>query len=259
MTRPDKLLTQNSELRKAGVYNWTLPAWIIELPDGQRFNTCPNAGVCARVCYARFGTYRFSNVRARHIANLMYVLDDPVAWEAHMVDELKARKFRPSGNAHTLDHDPTDRWLSEWIRHGGKAVRIHDAGDFFSDDYLCAWIRIARSTKDVLFYAYTKEVERIKRHVVFPANLRFIYSFGGQQDDLIDVATDRHADVFPSMTDLIDAEYYDQGDNDLLAITAPSNKIGIVANNIPTAIKRFDGRTMSNMVRRRRDDETDVE
>lgn len=258
-TRPDTLLTQNSELRKAGVHNWTLPAWIVELPDGQRFNTCPNAGVCARVCYARFGTYRFSNVRARHIANLTYVLDDPVAWEAQMTTELTRRKFRPSGNAHNLDHDSTDTWIHDWVRHGGKAVRIHDAGDFFSDDYLCAWIRIAKSTPDVLFYAYTKEVERIKRHVVFPVNLRFIYSYGGRQDDLIDVTVDRHAEVFPSSQALQEAGYYDQEDNDLLAITAPTVRIGIVANNIPTANKRFDGRTMSTMRPNRSDEETVVE
>jgi hypothetical protein len=42
--RPKTLLIQNSELRKAGVYNWTLPAYFITLPSGERFNCCPNAG-----------------------------------------------------------------------------------------------------------------------------------------------------------------------------------------------------------------------
>jgi hypothetical protein len=259
VTRPTKLLTQNSELRKAGVYNWTLPAWVVHLPNGERFNTCPNAGVCARVCYARFGTYRFSNVRQKHMANLLYVLEDSIAWEAQMNAELRSRKFRASGKPHELDHDPRDFWLANWIKRGGKAVRIHDAGDFFCDDYLCAWIRIAQRNPDILFYAYTKEVERFKRHIVFPINFRFVYSFGGLQDSLIDVNTDRHADVFPSRKALGDAGYYDQEDNDLLAISAPTNKIGIVANNIPTANKRFDGRSMSKMVRVRRDDETPSE
>lgn len=259
MKRPENLLTQNSELRRIGVYNWTLPAWIVELPNGQRFNTCPNAGVCARVCYARFGTYRFSNVKQRHMENLLYVLDSEHEWELQMVAELRRRKFRASRQPHDLTCDPADYWLRNWIQRGGKAVRIHDAGDFFSDDYLCAWIRIAQSTPDVLFYAYTKEVERIKRHVVFPINLRFIYSFGGRQDDLIDVDTDRHADVFPTVEALEQAGYTDQEDSDLLAICLPTNKIGIVANNIPTANKRFAGRTMRTMRPNNRDEESPTE
>lgn len=259
MKRPETLLTQNSELRRVGVYNWTLPAWIVQLPNGQRFNTCPNAGVCARVCYARFGTYRFSNVKQRHMENLLYVLDDLYGWEAQMKAELTRRKFRATKKPHDLICEPKDYWLRNWIQRGGKAVRIHDAGDFFSDDYLCAWIRIAQATPDVLFYAYTKEIERIKRHVVFPINLRFIYSFGGQQDDLIDVDTDRHADVFPTLEALEQAGYVDQENSDLLAVCLPTNKIGIVANNIPTANKRFNGRTMRTMRPGNRDEESAAE
>lgn len=32
--RPRRLLTQNSELKRIGVWNWTLPAWAGRLPDG---------------------------------------------------------------------------------------------------------------------------------------------------------------------------------------------------------------------------------
>ncbi|MEV6132656.1 hypothetical protein AB0M05_38705 [Streptomyces violaceusniger] len=27
------------------------------LPDGRTYNTCPSAGICRQVCYARHGTY----------------------------------------------------------------------------------------------------------------------------------------------------------------------------------------------------------
>ncbi|MDH2387688.1 hypothetical protein QCN29_02565 [Streptomyces sp. HNM0663] len=30
--------------------NWTLPAFVIEMPDGSHFNVCPQAGVCASEC-----------------------------------------------------------------------------------------------------------------------------------------------------------------------------------------------------------------
>lgn len=250
MMRPAKLLTQNSELRKAGVHNWTLPAFVVRLPDGTLFNVCPNAGSCARVCYARFGTYRFSNVRKRHMENLMYVLEDPLGWETQMLREVWSRKFQPTKKRIDLPHDPKDIWLAWWLRSGGKAVRIHDAGDFFHKEYLDAWVRIAAKTRHVLFYAYTKEVSLIKASGPYPDNLRFIFSFGGREDHLLDDRVDRCADVFPDLESMDAADYTDQSDNDLLAVTLPTTKIGIVANNIPTANKRFAGKTMRRLLNR---------
>ncbi len=247
-----RLLTQNSELRPHGIWNWTIPAWIVTLNDGSRLNCCPNAGPCARVCYARFGTYRFRNVLSRHVANVEYVLDDPDGWAARMTDELAARRFRPTGTPRDLDHDPDDRTIADWVAAGGRAVRVHDAGDFFASWYLNLWSGIAASAPDVLFYAYTKEVEMVKA-ASLPANFRIVLSYGGQQDELIDRDRDRHADVFPSALELAAAGYYDQEENDLLAVTAPTNRIGIVANNLPVAIRRFSGRTMSGLVERRSD------
>jgi hypothetical protein len=51
--RPRHLLTQNREMKAIGVWNWSLPAWAGRFPDGRTYNTCPSAGICARVCYAR--------------------------------------------------------------------------------------------------------------------------------------------------------------------------------------------------------------
>ena len=241
---PEKLLTQNSELRKVGVWNWTIPAHVVKLTDGSRFNCCPNAGSCGTVCYAKFGTYNFSNVARRHLLNLEYVLQEPSRWEAQMSSEIAGRRFHPTNTPHSLPCYPDDRWLATWISIGGKAIRIHDAGDFFSLAYLQAWIRLATQHQHVLFYAYTKEVAMLET-VTLPINFRVVYSYGGRQDNLIDRDAHRHADVFPNLQALQDAGYWDQEDNDLLAVTAPTTKIGIVANNLPVAIKRFNGRSMS--------------
>ena len=43
---------------------------------------------------------------------------------------------------------------------------------------------------------------------------------------------DRHAEVFPDEAALDAAGYMNQTKSDLLAITLPTNKIGIMANNI---------------------------
>jgi len=223
--RPTKLLSQNSELRPDGIFNWSLPAFAIKLSDGSNFNVCPNAGACASFCYARNGTYLFSNVRGRHVANLEYIMEDPEGWYGQMLAEVQHPKKR------------------------GKFIRIHDAGDFFSEEYLELWLRIARNTPEVTFYCYTKEVAMFKRLVEpnCPNNFKYLYSMGGKQDHLIDLENDRHAEVFPDDAAILDAGYANQDASDLLAITLPSNKIGIPANNIRHFNKKIAGRTFGEL------------
>jgi hypothetical protein len=222
------LLTQNSELKADGIFNWTLPAWALRLKDGRAFNVCPNAGVCAQLCYARNGTYMFPEVRAAHERNLLMVLDALERWETRMTRELRAKRYR------------------------GRHIRIHDAGDFFSDDYLLAWLRVMRATPWATFYAYTKEVSRFKRLVENdpPHNFLWIYSLGGKEDALIDRERDRHADVFPDKEAAAAAGYYSQEASDLFAIYSPKH-VGIVANNIPQ-FRRKQGADSFGALQRKR-------
>jgi hypothetical protein len=219
--RPKKLLSQNSELRPDGIFNWSLPAFGVKLTNGTTMNVCPNAGACASFCYARNGTYNFSNVKGRHIANLEYILEEPEVWFNQMLAEVQKPKM------------------------AGKFIRIHDAGDFFSEKYLNLWLQIAIQTPNVTFYCYTKEVSMFKRVVEpnCPPNFRYLYSMGGKEDHLIDKEKDRHAEVFPDDAAILDAGYSNQDASDLLAITLTSNKIGIPANNIKHFNKKMAGRT----------------
>jgi hypothetical protein len=147
----------------------------------------------------------------------MRVLDDLPQWQADMLNELRLPRFR-----------------------GGKFLRVHDSGDFFSDDYTLAWLSIAREVPDVIFYAYTKEVHRFKRLVEpsAPQNFRWLYSFGGRQDELIEPG-DRVADVFPDRESLVAAGFSSQEESDLLAVLGPP-RVGVPANNIPR-FKRLMG------------------
>jgi hypothetical protein len=247
------LLRQNSELRVDGIFNWTLPAFAVQLTSGRNFNVCEQAGACATVCYARNGTYLFRNVKGKHMSNLEWVLDDLIGWKIAMIDELHAKKFRPTGRERVIDIDVEwdfDEWTWGWWKHGGKAVRIHDSGDFFSDEYLLAWIDIARRTPDVLFYAYTKEVTRMRHIVVntdMPANFKWIYSMGGKQDHLVDKDTERHADVFPTIEDIHEAGYLSQDANDLLCVLLPTTRVGIPANNISHFKKKQGSKTFADL------------
>ena len=169
------LLTRNQDLAETSrtehvaVWGWSIPALAARLDDGRIVKTCPAAGICAHACYARRGRYRFRNVSSRHQANLTRLLDDPVGWQRDMTDEI-ARKRRPC------------------------AIRIHDAGDFFTDDYLDAWCDIAAAAPDVTYYAYTKEISRYRRirarRGSWPPNFVIRLSYGGREDHLIDPAVD---------------------------------------------------------------------
>ncbi|MFD0393316.1 hypothetical protein ACFQ3Z_15910 [Streptomyces nogalater] len=217
------LLRQNSELRREGIWNWSLPRGH-RLPDGRTYNTCPEAQACVALCYARTGTYRFRGVLAAHERNLMMLLDNMPAWEARMTEELTRR------------------------RYVGAHVRIHDSGDFYSDDYVAAWLRIIRATPTVTFYAYTKSVDRFRRLVEpdCPPNFLYVYSLGGREDHLVDRQRDRHADVFTSDEAMEAAYYSSQEESDLLAVYGPP-KVGIPANNIRHLRKRQGNDTFGSL------------
>lgn len=212
----------NRDLRRTGVWVWSLPALHTTLPNGDRFTTCPEAGVCAVGCYARYGTYRFRNVRAAHLRNLMATFDLD-AWTADVIAQVTSARF------------------------DGAWVRIHDAGDFYSEPYARAWCDIARAAPPVSFYAYTKEValwKRLHARALVPTNLTIIYSLGGKQDHLVDRDVDRHCDVFPTLDALLAAGYHDQAADDRLAVTGP-RRVGIVANRLPVPRRLADGRAFS--------------
>lgn len=201
------------------VWKWSLPAWAGKLPDGRPYNTCPSAGECRKVCYARAGMFVMPGVLRAHQRNLQYVMDEPDAWQAQMTKELQLPRFRPT------DGRPAH-------------VRLHDSGDWWSDNYLSRWIEIARNTPDVVFYSYSKEVDRLKRIAEpdAPSNFIWRYSYGGLQDELIE-PHDLHADVFPDEESLAAAGYTSQTPSDLLAAYGPA-QLGITANNLPGQKKK---------------------
>jgi protein gp88 len=213
MSRTWLLRSNNRDLKRDGIYVWTLPAWVVRLPSGQAMNVCPAASVCASMCYARAGTYNIPSVRAAHMRNLLLTLDLP-RFEEQMGDEV------------------------QHPRYAGRAVRIHDGGDFYSADYLRAWLRIMPLAPDTFFYCYTKEVRLFKAVVepAPPANFRWCYSLGGKQDGLIK-PIDRRADVFPDEDSITAAGYSSQRTSDLLAVTGPP-RVGMAANNIPQFRRR---------------------
>jgi hypothetical protein len=247
-----RLSKGNRELAQDGIFVWSIPAFAVRSEiEGRLVKTCPSAGVCAALCYARSGTYRFSNVVRAHTRNLDDYLEDREGWVDSLIAELEHKRYRPTGRPHVFRWEVRDgfEW---WAESGGRSVSIHDAGDFFDEAYLAHWLEVATSAPDVLFYAYTKEVAAYRRAEaagLVPKNFVVIFSLGGRQDHLVDRDRDRHDDIFPTLEALIDAGYVDQAESDLMAALLPEIRIGIVSNNIPQLKKRQGAASFSELQR----------
>lgn len=243
-----KHLRQNAEMRPLGIYNWTIPALSTILLSGEKVVTCPNAGACAAFCYARTNTYRYPAVMQSHIANLTAAMYSE-SWVPEIIEEVThlCRKQRPSHLGWMSRSHLSDQ-VAFLLDDGSPLIRIHDAGDFFSQQYLDRWVSIAESCSQALFYAYTHEVALLKSNMHrIPGNFLVCFSMGGKQDSLIDQTRDYHAEVFPDIEAIEKAGYYSQDEHDLLCVVAPSNRIGIPQNNIPHLKKKLAGRTFGDV------------
>lgn len=192
------LLVRNSKIKKSKyrTFNFGIPAY----KSASGMFTCPNAGACAKGCYALAGAYRFSNVAQ--------------AFERRLTI--------------TQSEDFVRIMLQDIDKNRAERIRIHDSGDFYSEEYLDKWLEIVRARPNVQFYAYTKMVSLFKRRLKdIPSNFVVIFSFGGTEDKLIDVSKDRHSLVFTSLKELKSRGYANASEQDDIAL-GKNPKIGLV-------------------------------
>lgn len=75
-------------------------------------------------------------------------------------------------------------------------IRVHVAGDFYSQSYFNAWMQVARNRPDIIFYAYTKSIGFwINQLDNIPNNFKLNASYGGKQDTLIEQYNLKYAKV----------------------------------------------------------------
>jgi len=197
------LLTKNSKMSKTSnelrtVYNFTLPA----------VQTCPSAGTCKKNCFATKGAYSWPMVQNKHNQN-WFATKEPNFVEL-MTKEIQVKAKTAKRQNKQL------------------VIRIHDAGDFYSLEYLLKWFHIVLQFPEVQFYCYTKSVSLFKRLNRTPVNLLVNYSFGGLLDGLIDTDTDRHVHIFKDVESLVRAGYTQNDADDSLAFDLNVQRIGLV-------------------------------
>lgn len=165
--------------------------------NGEKRNTCEGALACRGVCYAKQGAYVFPVVRKARMRNLKMSLRKNFVSKI-VADLLRMRKV--------------------------NTVRLHDAGDFYSQEYLEKWFAIAEALPHITFYAYTKSL-----HLDFkrcPKNLRITQSLGGKFDKLVKLGKP-HSRIFASHKARMAAGYKDGNRSDIPAIEGVV-KIGLV-------------------------------
>lgn len=208
---------------KYRVVGWGIPADVDFRIEGEKkqYNTCPGAKACRAVCYAKQGTYRFSNVIDARMHNLTLSMRPDFA--DLIINDLQAMVVK-----------------SRKCRKPYNVVRLHDSGDFYSQTYLDAWAKVASFFPHVTFYAYTKSLHLDL--TVAPANLRITQSLGGKYDKLVNLGRP-HSRIFSSHDARERESYVDGNVNDIPAIEGDI-AIGLVyhgGRNLTPAQEKFFG------------------
>lgn len=199
-TPPKQIFDQNPKMEKSDdggeqmTVNTGLPAikGIIYDEAGDKFyhiNTCPGAGSCQLVCYARKGFYGMNDGKVlKLIRRLNLLMNDPQEYYNMIMDELEPLAFK----------------LKRQGRRSGSVpklvMRWNDAGDFFSQKYFDIAKKVTEDLVnagfDVKSYAYTKQAKFVNL-----ASDDFIMNFskGSAPKELkqVDLDKNKYSDIIP--------------------------------------------------------------
>ena len=153
--RPKRLLKQNEKMKHSNgefeqffnVGFAALTGIAVDESTGKLIvvNTCPGAGACKVDCFAmKGGKVQFKAAWLSDGRILTYLLNDPTGFFNQLSSEI-------------AKEEQAGRKGSKGFEQGWQVtVRWHDAGDFFSPEYLDLALKMAAAHPDVKFYAYTK-------------------------------------------------------------------------------------------------------
>jgi hypothetical protein len=189
---PPEIISQNEKMGKSTgensiTFNIGIPAlrgliYDIESKQFYIVNTCPGAGTCARICYARRGRYAFMPLifqKQTRILNLL--LNYPDKFEKILKRELEVLA----------------------IKNSNKKVmfRWNDAGDFFSKKYFEIATRITQQLKQEGYnfgsYAHTKMGDVYNLN---DPNVMLSFSTGASEKERskVDISKAKTSEIVPS-------------------------------------------------------------
>lgn len=110
--------------------NQKVKAWLFSLPP---VKSCLNSKSCEKDCYAKKAYQQYPSAKALWDYNFDLVQNN--------LGEL---------------YDRLDKQLAKISKSKMRVVRIHQSGDFYSQEYVAVWQRLAKKYSGVTFYGYTK-------------------------------------------------------------------------------------------------------
>lgn len=144
--------------------------WSFGIPAGF---TCPKAKICQSFANRETGKIKDgANCKYRCYAASLecaFTATRKMRWQ-----NFDAIKF--------LSTEEIAQLIISEIPKKTKVIRIHDSGDFFSFDYFKAWVKVAKSLPDIIFFGYTKILAYVQYDK--PDNFYLTYSMGGKDDKL---------------------------------------------------------------------------
>ena len=199
----------NSKLNKDGIISFSLPAG----------HSCPGKGECFNYCYARGGRQQFNNVQSNYDNNwglserddFVEVMNNALraypttkkitGMPAEWMDKIHPDRKKNIINSQQYTDKKDGKEKIKMTTRMGDVVRVHDSGDFHSQDYADKWHQIAKSNPDKHFYAYTKANHLNLDHIHSLPNFTLIHSVGSNADEKIDPSKP-HAKIYPDMESL---------------------------------------------------------
>jgi hypothetical protein len=189
---PPQIISQNEKMGKSGTensvtFNIGIPALRGLVYDTQNkqfyiVNTCPGAGACARVCYARRGRYVLMSaifIKQTRILNLL--LNEPDSFEKILSREIEVLAIK----------NKNKKVLFRW----------NDAGDFFSKKYFEIATRITQQLKQGGYnfgsYAHTKigDIYNLKDPNI---TLSFSTDAAEKEKSMVDISKAKTSEIVPS-------------------------------------------------------------
>jgi hypothetical protein len=147
-----------------------------DLPAGR---TCPSAHLCKARAVLDATTGKRTVKDGPFTVFRCFAASD----EARFKGTFNVRKenFETLINAWKTSEDPQPmaELLHDALPLDAGIVRIHVSGDFFSSGYFSSWVEVARRNPDVVFYAYTKELQYL-----LPTNNDVYYGTQGKPSNL---------------------------------------------------------------------------
>jgi hypothetical protein len=180
----------NGFVKKTTYYTGTVYEW--NLPTG---SSCPFAKACKVTVDRHTG-----KMDAKHTEYRCYA--------------AAAERFPGVRDRRWANYDQVRAGIQPVIPKNCESVRIHASGDFFNQDYFDMWLSVARANPQVEFWAYTKSIGYwVARLDSIPSNLVLTASYGGSQDELIELHGLKHARVYTTVDDVPDGVPIDTNDD----------------------------------------------